>query len=279
MNAYSLICHRDVDQALKCLGSFVEMTRDDIDLHLFDDGSLTAEDCNVLCERLKIETSAIHRIRDIPALDGYPNLQRAREQFVMCRKLLDIPLLDDQPKLILDTDILFLRPFSGILSASQQSQFVCMRDQQSAYSPSLLDRMRLRLSGHPLISHANAGILLADPAIIDLDLLEFFFSQPKHLRFPALVEQTAWALLGSKVENPCYWSPAAVDFPPQDLNANPDSIAWHFASDYRHLLAEAECVNADTAAVSLTTQPAKAISLAEELVRAKRNAQAKLSKP
>ncbi|WP_309397962.1 hypothetical protein [Cerasicoccus maritimus] len=274
MKAYSLICHRDVSQALLCLGSFQAMCDDDIQLQLFDDGSLTEKDTHLLCDQLSLSTSDIHHIQDIPQLTPYPYLQKARTRFVMCRKLLDIPLIDDAPKLLLDTDMLFLRAFHGITDAAEKYSFVCMRDQQSAYSPKLITRLKLRTQGSPLISHANAGFLLIDPKIIDLERLEYFFSNDNHLVFPALVEQTAWALMAAQTSTPQYWEPRAIAFPPSDLQVDASTIGWHFASDYRGLLSKASVPAPSTQpSALLKTTPAPHMSLVEEFQRACRRVQ------
>jgi len=258
------------------------MAREPIHLRLFDDGSLTDDDEEELRASLDLPKDGVLRAPASPtALQAYPQLLRVREQFVMCRKLFDLPMYCEEPVLILDTDVLFLRPFEGLAEAALKHDFVCMRDQQSAYSPSMLARIGLRLRGDSLISHANAGVLLVNPKRLDLERLNAFFSEPDHLRYPALVEQTAWALLGASANSPAYWRPEAVAFPPQDLFPDDNAIAWHFAADYRHLLSQTK-VDKSTQQLpptTLMTSPAHVISWSEEAARGARILGGKLKRP
>lgn len=271
---YSLVCHRDVSQAILCLGSFINYIREPITLHLVDDGSLTPDDHAALQQHFPQATILPpHAFGSLDArLAPYPALTQARQHYVMCRKLFDIPLIDNSPKLILDSDILFLRPFHGIHDAIASHPFICMRDLQSAYSPSLLARLRLRLKGLPLGSHCNCGFLAIDPAIIDLPLLESFFQNPAHHRHPALVEQTAWALLAARQPSYAYWDPQAVAFPPADLNPSAHTIAWHFASDFRALLQHASPTdNTHCQPQPIPTIPGQLLNLGEEIQRIRRH--------
>ena len=44
----SLVCHRDVDMAISCLGSMLRFSHDPLDIVLHEDGSLTQPDVDRL---------------------------------------------------------------------------------------------------------------------------------------------------------------------------------------------------------------------------------------
>jgi len=271
MKIFTLVCQRDVHQALACLGSLLRHNREVHELRLVDDGSLSEVDT----ARLEAGLTGAKVIRISPEeteskLTGHPQLRQARERFVMCRKLLDIPLQAAEPCVILDSDILFLRDFTGLESASKQHDFICMRDGKTAYSPGTLTRLRLRLRGERLIEQCNAGFLLVCPEIMDLDFLEYFFSRAQHLRHPALVEQTAWAILGARSQRAAYWDPEMVAFPTADLRRTERLVAWHFACDFRLYLKRALAAEWDPrreAPIQLETSPIRIFGVRDEVRR------------
>ncbi len=113
----SLVCHRDVDMALACLGSLLRFSHDPLRLVLHDDGSLTSEDIQRLLTGLEGSTIVLRSEADElmnQLLKNHPYSYKYRYEQAYSLKLLDIPLLSKGDIAYCDTDVLFLRPFYGM---------------------------------------------------------------------------------------------------------------------------------------------------------------------
>ena len=89
----TLLCHSHVPMALDCLGSLVRLCEDKISLRIFDDGSLTKKDCDLLQERFEDAQIipcelANERIRD--EYVKYTNILDLRENYPHIRKAFEI---------------------------------------------------------------------------------------------------------------------------------------------------------------------------------------------
>jgi hypothetical protein len=228
----SLLGHRQLETALVCLGSLVRNSAEPLALRLHDDGTLTGPDR----ERLEAELGEICFVSREEAHDrvagllaGRPALRAYRRDHPLALKLIDAVLFGGEELAYCDSDILFLRPFSGLFR--QGSVFMC--DRQNAYSLRswhLLAYRRLRL---PV--RVNSGIVVYRTDAYDPDLLEWFLSRPELLFAPVWVEQTAWALLGWQAG--CrLLDPLQVAFPEEGKVAGDGVIALHFVTPLRSLL-------------------------------------------
>jgi hypothetical protein len=143
-----------------------------------------------------------------------------------------------------DSDVLFLAPCRGLFSQLDSVSAVFMRDVQNAYSVRswhLLREPRLRLA-----ARVNTGIIHARRSLLDLDLLEWFFSRPEYHATPVWLEQTAWALLvGRRKWRQFDQRQIAIPRSSQTLRAR-ETVALHFVGPKRSLLCAAMAAGEET---------------------------------
>ncbi|HXU45878.1 MAG TPA: hypothetical protein VN783_10145 [Thermoanaerobaculia bacterium] len=230
----TLLGHAQVDLGLACLGSLLAHSADPLHFRLHDDGSLTAADRERLAGALGGPTFVLRPEADERAaeiLAGRPALAAYRRESPLCSKLVDAVLFAEGGELAYcDSDVLFLRPFSGLFRFPSPAASACfMRDTQHAYSVRswhLLREPRLRFPGR-----VNTGIIHARTRCFDPDLLEWFLSRSEYRFAPPWVEQTCWALLAGK--GACWLhDPRQIAFP-RAGRLDPETVALHFVSPLR----------------------------------------------
>ncbi|HEX4494678.1 MAG TPA: hypothetical protein VIE43_03325 [Thermoanaerobaculia bacterium] len=233
----SLLGHRHVDLAIRCLGSLLKRSAEPLALRLHDDGSLDPEDRDRLAEALGEPEVIARREADERAagvLARRPALAAFRRSNPLALKLVDAVLHAGDELLYCDADVLFLRPFSGLFSSGGEAA-VFMADRQNAYSVRswhLALHPRLRLAGN-----VNSGLIRFPTAAWDPDLLEWYFARPEFAFAPVWSEQTAWALLGWQAG--CrLWDPRLVRLPEPGERGPGDAVALHFVTPLRGLLPE-----------------------------------------
>ncbi|MEA2693635.1 MAG: hypothetical protein QOJ16_3022 [Acidobacteriota bacterium] len=234
----TLLGHAHVEMALLCLGSLLRDSAEPLRLQVHDDGSLTAEDLERLAAGLG-EPAVIGRreadLRMEDLLGPRPASRAFRRANPLGLKLLDAALLAPGGELAFcDSDVLFLRPFVGLFDLPKGDGALFMRDPQNAYSVRswhLLREPRLRLA-----ARVNSGVIAFRTRLFDLDLVEWFLGRPEYRFAPVWGEQTAWALLGQAAG--CrLLDPARVGFPVPGQEPSPGTVALHFVSPRRALLA------------------------------------------
>ena len=235
----TLLGHAHVEMGLACLGSLLAFSAEPLRLRVHDDGSLSAEDLDRLAAGLQEpevipRATANERMADL--LAHRPVSLAFRRENPLALKLLDVPLLADAEGLAYcDSDVLFLRPFSGLYAwPGPEVGAVAMADDQSAYSLRswhLLLERRLRLP-----CRVNTGIVRVRSPLYDLDQVEWVLGRPEYRRTPVWVEQTCWALLAGTTE--CrLLDPRQVLIPRPGAEPPSGAVALHFVSPVRHLLA------------------------------------------
>lgn len=230
-----LLGHTHVEMALACLGSLLRCSAEPLRLRIHEDGTLTGEDRDRLAAGLgepEFVSRAEADVRVEAVLVGRPALRAFRGANPLALKLVDVPLLAGDDLAYCDSDVLFLRPFSGLFSfPGKETGAVFMSDRQNAYSVRswhLLRHGRLRLP-----CRINSGVLLFRTRFYDPDLLEWYFRRPEFQFAPVWAEQTAWALLGQRAG--CrLWEPRLIRLPEGDDPG--DAVALHFVSPLRSLL-------------------------------------------
>jgi hypothetical protein len=234
----TLLGHAHVEMALLCLGSLLRESAEPLRLQIHDDGSLDREDLERLAAGLGepavvSRREADERLEDL--LSFHPAARAFRRENPLGLKLLDTVFLAPAGELAYcDSDVLFLRPFSGLFALPEGAGSLFMHDSQNAYSVRswhLLRERRLRLA-----ARVNSGVLAFRTRLFDLDLLEWFLGHPEYRFAPVWVEQTAWALLGQAAG--CrLLDPAAVAFPVPGRAPAEGTVALHFVSPRRALFA------------------------------------------
>lgn len=235
----SLLGHAHVEMAVRCLGSLLRGSAEPLALRLHDDGSLTSEDRERLAAALGepevvARAEADERVAEV--LARRPALAAFRRRNPLALKLIDAVLCAEESGGELaycDTDVLFLRRFSGLFPDGAGAAF--MADHQNAYSVRSWHLLRHRRLCLP--QHVNSGVIHFPTAAWDPDLLEWYLGRPEFGFAPVWVEQTAWALLGARAGCRLF-DPAQIRIPEPGRQDSGETVALHFVGPVRSLLAE-----------------------------------------
>lgn len=240
----TLIGHKQVEVGLRCLGSLLRFSAEPTSLIIHDDGTLTVEDHETLFSDLPGSTIISRAEADAivqPQLRQYPECRAYRERHPLALKLLDIPLLAQEELAYCDSDILFLKRFTGMFEwAGDDASAIFMRDAQEAYSlrPWHISPFgKIRVPGH-----INSGLIFYRTSKFDLDFVEWFLARPElagvFSKRPHWIEQTCWATLGWRAG--CrVWSPVQLMIANPKMNGlSRDTVGIHFVAAYRGKLQE-----------------------------------------
>lgn len=244
---HNLICHRDVDIAMKCLMSLLKNSSDPIELVLHDDGSLTVEDLEAIRKHLgeiKIIKRNVADLKMDELLKNYPTCRKFRYQNIMALKILDVPLLSDSDFGYSDSDILYLKPFRNLFSFPDENvSAVFMYDIQEAYS--LYPWNMLLDKNVKYKSRINAGLYYFRKTSFDLDYLEWILKKTKFRPISIWMEQTCWAALAYKAG--CHhWDKSQVVMVSKKEDITQDTVAAHFGGSIRNLLESYLFLNMET---------------------------------
>lgn len=239
MEVASIVGHRQVELAAFCLGSLLSHSGEALTLRLHDDGSLTGEDRERLAAELRGPAIIPRAAADERAADflaHHPALREFRRGNVMALKLIDTVMYAGEDLAYCDTDILFLRPFTGLYGQLRDTGAgaLFMSDRQNAYS--LRSWHLLRHSELRLPLRANAGLMAFRTAGFDLDFLEWYVARPEFQFSPVWMEQTAWGILGMRVGCRVIDSRQVAIPGPGESPRREDRVALHFTSTVRNLL-------------------------------------------
>ena len=254
-----LLCHRDVAMGESCLNSIRRFCTQKLDFRIHDDGSLTAHDIDALLKHGDVELVARQEAdqrMDI-LLEKFPNCRKLRRSLPYAIKLLDTILLGNSDNYAyIDSDILFLRRFANPFRANEYtSRSVFMRDRENSYcirSWSCIQDRRFRFP-----NRLNAGFIIFDRALFDLDFAEWFLSRPETNAIPSMREQSTWALLGKRVNCEIFDEDQVRvmrEGEPED-----QLVAGHFTAKTRFLLPryaeQSSATDANTEPAVLRTKP------------------------
>lgn len=235
----SLICHRDVNMAILCLGSLLKLSVEPIQFVLHEDGSLTLEDQEKL--RVALNNPAILSRQEAnekmeELLKNYPFSRQYRREQVFGLKLLDTALLSQSDIAYCDTDILFLKPFFNLFRfPNEKVSAIFMRDFQEAYSIPISYLLKNHNFG--LSSRVNAGLMFIRKTAYDLDFIEWFLKQTEFRMIMGWHEQTCWAALGHRLGS-VSWNPKQITMIQTHTNDSNVMVAGHFATPFRKRLAD-----------------------------------------
>lgn len=196
-----VLCHSHVPMAIDCLGSMIRLCSERLELRVHDDGTLTADDRQILQERLPVSRFVPRAEADERVEGVVPNLKylkAVRRINPTLMKAVDAVLFCDDPLFAcIDSDVLFFKRFQNpFMLPDEATNAVFMRDRKNAYSLRSWQKMMagsLRLPGR-----VNVGIICFRKALIDLEQMDWFVGNPRHNGIPSMIEQTAWAWLGMK---------------------------------------------------------------------------------
>lgn len=239
----TLLCHRDVDMGLRCLKALTDCSDVPIEFAIHDDGSLSAEDRERL---LNPQASGIVVASIVPRAEAdaqmaerlakYPHCAALRRRQAYGLKLFDIPLLSADPVVrYIDSDVLFMRPVSGLFDLRDDQDCIFMQDHQNAYAMRpwhMLDR-RLKLP-----QKINSGLFVIRKKLVNLDKTEWLLAKdlPVFHKLPWF-EQTCWAWLSEKY-NGYVWDGEQVKVVETTTVFDAELVAAHFVSPVRSRMNE-----------------------------------------
>jgi hypothetical protein len=213
IRVFTLLCRRDLDMALVCLGRLEQAWLAPVRLEILDDGTLGTEDWERL--RSAFPTAGFHPRREIrerveTGLAHHPACLGYYRNEPLANKLLAVPLIAGGAFRYIDCDILFRRPCPGLWSEDDIP--VCL-DEPGVYLSNTLPGW-LHRSRVPLAVRLNSGLLDIPSGLFDLDRLEWFLARANPAPYMNLLEQTAWASLFAtrphrRVGTATVWSNAA----------------------------------------------------------------------
>lgn len=201
----SLLGKANLNFYLKCLKSLLLKCKDNIHLHLHQDGSLEQKDEDLILNEIPgctISTSTESKERTLDHLKKLPFCQQIRQNSIWGIEFFD-PLFafpNDRLSFYIDADIFFIRPFEGLFDHSVvNGRCVFLRDTQwNAYSLTPKHLLHPRIS---IVKGITTAVVCWDKSLIDWDYLEWFLDQ-KHLhKKTEWVLPTAQSILASKCLN------------------------------------------------------------------------------
>jgi hypothetical protein len=240
----TLIGHQQVETGLKCLPSLSGFSRESMTLLIHDDGTLSDEDCDRLIAALP-GASIVRRpdadARIEPLLARYPKCRQYRQHHPLGLKLLDMALFEPQELAYCDSDILFLKSYTGLFKwPGDQTSAIFMQDIQDAYS---LHPWHVYPFGKIRVPQKiNSGLILFRTSVYDLEFIEWFLGQKRlesvFKKRAHWIEQTCWAALGRRVG--CYaWNARQfIIATPDMVGLSSETVGIHFVAAARSKLLE-----------------------------------------
>jgi hypothetical protein len=235
----ALICHRDIDLGILCLGSLYRFSADPLKIVLHDDGSLTTADRSRLLDALPNVILISREEADaviLPLLRNYPRCLAYRMRNPLGMRLIDAAYFAQGDIIFADTDVLFLRPFKGAFrwpSDAVQSVFLCDCFESFCLRP-------WQTRGLSIRSRYNAGLMMIRRQHFDLmtmeKLVETIETNPGFSKNSQwLLEQTCWAAISSRLEAR-RWKPQQMRVIEPQAKYNEALVAGHFCGSVRPLL-------------------------------------------
>lgn len=261
LRVHTMLGHRHLDLAVRCLGSLVKFAQEPVRLILHEDGSVTEADQERFIARLPGARFILKKDADGPMnefMARYPACRRLRDRLIFGLKIFDIQVLETNENLAyMDSDILFLRPFKDLfkMPPDPKAAGVFMRDPRQAYC--LTPLQLLMTPGLRLADRLNGGLLYFRRAEFDWDRVEWFVSHDEFRINAFWKEQTAWSVLAA--ETGCWmWSESQVRVISVEKDLEGDDLAVaHFVSSSRFLIEKAPEYPADLEPVSIRCEPGR----------------------
>ena len=236
---HTLVGESTLEVSLTCLPTLIRYSSDPIRLVVHEDGSLTEPSRDALRDAIPgVEfidrKRADDEVRD--RLIGHSRCQAARAVNLLFLKIFDVTFLELDELSYSDSDILFLRPFTGLFGP-ERARFpaMFMTDVKEAYAVrpwQLRPVGRIRLAGR-----VNTGLMRIIAGMIDLDFVEWLLGQfgghSVWARRSYWSEQTCWAALAGRTG--CgLWDCRQVAMANHDVAVDAhDTVAIHFTSTFR----------------------------------------------
>lgn len=264
----TLLGARGLDASIVCLESLQRNSVHPVRLRLHDDGTLSAADLARLASALDLSRVVSRAEADSEAnrrLAKLPASRRLRSENVLALKLFDVVWFEETDIVrYVDSDVLFLRPFSGPPALASATTARFFPDSQSAYSMRFWDLLgpgRVRLP-----ARLNTGLFTINKSDLDFERVERFLAAWRGFA-PVWIEQTCWALLadgdGTELLDSAQFR---IHDPASPVG--PEVVALHFVSSVRGDLARIAAQHPDAAGapvVDVGTHPANPLGSATVL--------------
>ena len=229
----TLLGQKNLDFSIACLGSFVEYAEDDIQLIIFEDGSLTPDGKQKLSLSLKnciIDSKGDRDAVVNMKLKSYPKCYHYRNSILYAHKIFDVMLYDEKDLLFIDSDVLFLKRFK-LPSFNQFPVFIA--DKHHAYSFSPAEFFNV---SYPIFPHVNTGFFYFPYNQFDVALIESLLNDAvigKGLGRISWLEQTIWAFLAARNKKVGYFDSKQIVMAQKVLTKDIQRVAVHLVSSYR----------------------------------------------
>ncbi len=229
-----------LDFSITCLKSFVQHAEQEIQLEIFEDGTLTQDNKNQLLAAFSNCTLINKTDRNnvvVKKLTKYPSCLNYRNSTGYAQKLFDIILYDEQDIFYIDSDILFLKKFK---LPEFKDIPIFMSDTFNAYSFTPQEFLKISF---PIFPYINSGIFYFPHKLYDLDFIEQLLNDKTIInglmkKIPWL-EQTLWAFLLAKSKTIFYFDHNQIVMAQQIMkipvndNITDEIIAVHLVSSLR----------------------------------------------
>lgn len=191
-------------ELLWTLKSFYASSGAQFRLCIHESATLTDEIVGILASHFPHGRVVLRNRSDdevIGALDEYPNLSAMREECEWVRKLTDVAVMAEAPKvLVLDPSVLFFAPPDALLTRAREAFHNAVAfcpDMQSEYGVSHEEAEEW--FGVRMLPLVSAAVVLAPTAALRLDWLEEFCARLRGQgRKTATLESTVFSLVGSR---------------------------------------------------------------------------------
>jgi hypothetical protein len=234
-----LCCVADYVSAIWALKSLLTRSRVHVPLYLHLQGHSTARMRSTLRQHfpeavLIPQGEADTHVARILGQRKLHRLRALRDASPIMLKLVDVALFGRAPRLLLlDSDVLFFRaPVELIGAALRRGRAVFQEDIDSCY---VLSRAEAADLGVNLQPRLNAGLMVIDRDVIDLDACERFVAHAAFETASGWVEQTLYALLASAA-GPIEMLPRTYAVSPAELPTPDMIVARHYSGVSRPYL-------------------------------------------
>lgn len=242
-----------LDFSITCLKSFVQQAEQEIQLEIFEDGTLTIDNKEQLLFAFPTCILIDKTVRDqiiTNKLAKHPSCLNYRNSTGYAQKLFDIVLYDEKDVLYIDSDILFLKKFRLPEFAGTP---IFMSDTFNAYSFTPQEFLKI---GFPIFPYINSGIFYFPQKLYDLDFIEQLLNDKiiinGLIKKISWLEQTLWAFLLAKSKSIFYFDHNQIVMAQQVMkipvndNITNEIIAVHLVSSLRgHVFPELLKIDAE----------------------------------
>lgn len=237
-------------QTAFCLHSFARFAQTTVCAEIYDDGSIDAECAARLTRlspnlRIRYKAELRQRLDTFLPAARYPVLRERWENYPNIRKLTDVHLGGTGWKLVIDSDLLFFRRPTLLLSwllAPDRPLHAIDCTESYGYSRALMER----LAGAPVPPLVNVGLCGLRSDTLDWDELEAWTAEMHRLeKTNYYLEQALVAMLAAR--QPCTVAPAAdyITLPSREEVITPTAVMhhyvatakrWYFRTGWRHFI-------------------------------------------